>query len=167
MKGTIVSKNKTELSKIEKDVLSTILDMDLINCKTVKEKLQLADDIPSIRTLSTLRGMDLLSSNDSNVNLVDEKTMQFSNHIRVYTCERGSVQRTRAVIALKYGLSELKKWNGKYGQDLWPFRPTKHFEMKGHIGRDSEGRIMIQLDSRGELLEGHVGKQVNVVLDTL
>lgn len=167
MKGTIVSKNKTELSKIEKDVLSTILNMDIINCKTVREKLKLNDDIPSIRTLSTLRGMDLLLSDDKGADLADEPTMSFASHVRTYTCPENSIQRKRAKIALLYGLAELKKWNGKYGQDLWPFRPMKHFEMKGHISRNSEGVIFIHLDSKRELLENLVGKQVNVVLDTL
>lgn len=167
MKGTIISKNKPKLSKLEYSILEAVVNMDIINCKTVKTKLQLPDDIPSIRTLSTLYGMDLLLAGESKT-IVDDETLTFSKHKREYSCPIDSIQRKRALIVLKYGLDELKKWNGKYGQDLWPFRPTRHFEMKGIIVKSSNGVMIIDLDREKRIeLENHINKQINITMDLI
>lgn len=167
MQGTIVSETKQELSDMEFSVLKTAIKFESFNANDIKLALGWEDDIPAIRSLSTLRGMDLLLSDNTSPELKNKNTMEFSNRKRRYSCPHGTIQRRRVEYVLKGGLGFLKK-SMLFGTDLWPNRPKSHIQMKGVVKQRDNGVIILELDSTKRFeLQDLINRQVDINLDLI
>ena len=163
MNGTVVSKKKKKLNGIESNVLRYVVTTSECTAKDVKRKLCLEDDIPAIRSLSTLRGLDLILSNETTPRLKNKNTMDFEQRGRIYYCPHGTIYRERAIKVLLDGLESIK--NGEYGEKLYPFRPLSELQTMGTIEYNQNG-VYLKLN-RNDILESMASKQVKVLLESV
>lgn len=172
MNGTHIPKSKTQLSEMERELLTNLLDFTdsgplyLITAKRVTTMMNW-DIRQTTGTLSNLVGMDLCVESNHDSHVTSESTNEFSSSEPVYGIESNSVIYKRAVYARDRNvkgttLFHILRGDEEFGKGLWPFRPTDRVKLTGRV--ESGGKLVLTYKA-SELVD-MVGKEVSVTIQS-
>ena len=171
MNGTHIPKSKTQLSKDERKLLTSLLDLTELahESHTSKDISEIMDwDIrQTTGTLSNLVGMDLCTETDHGSHVKSESTNEFTSNEPLYGIESDSVIQKRAIYARDRNvkgttLFHILRGDEEFGQGLWPFRSTDRVKLTGRV--ESGGKLVLSYKP-SELVD-MVGKEVSIIIQS-
>lgn len=180
MKGTHIPKSRKQLSFDERELLSTLLEVErakhmfFTTAKKINEMMQWNDIRRTTSTLSNLVGMDLCVETSQETKMKNEDTGEFSSNEPLYGIPFGSTQWIRA----NYAKNRIQKgstlWHIKnidklkknpFGDEFWPNRAIDRVKTKGKVEFDkTKGKNKLYINYDPEDLKHMVGKEIDITI---
>lgn len=171
MKGTHFPKTKKQMSDLEIELVTKLLEINHpLTSRNVSEFLNW-DIRQTTATLSNLVGMDLCLETDQNPKLTNVETHEFSSQEPIYEIPENTVYHKRALYARDrkrgtgYTLWHLLHKDTDYGENLWPFRPVDRIKITGKI-LEVNGNLLVDFFSMPKELNEMIGKEVTITIQS-